>query len=235
MMRREKIIYSTLLVVVIALAWTVANFYVINNGQNISLEQEQARVLAMYSKGMWTQTQNLGGFFLRYHQFTEGDQNQPNITENFLIMLESRSFTLLNYEAGSVRDIIQTNSHALSSFDLAHGAKYTVYDDAYYNVSETVEYAVNQLDWATGRLPTEHHRLMYELCHILGADQYVAAGNATQLPGISQTFFRLYLYWDTRSKGQPTSIVLGTELGWALGNATQLYQNLLTWHNQNPQ
>lgn len=236
MMRREKIVYSTFLVVVIALALAVANFYVINNGQNISLEQEQARILAMYSKDMWTQTRNLVDFFLRYYQFTEGDQNQPNITENFLSMLEYRSFTLLNYEARSALDIIQTDAQTLSSFDLDHGTKYTAYGDTYYNVSETVKYAVNQLDWTTsGRLPTEHHRLMYELCHILGADQYMATGNATQLPEISQTFFTLYLYRDNRSKSQPTSTVLDTELGWALGNATQLHQNLLNWHNQNPQ
>ena len=235
MIQREKIIYSTFLVVVIVLAWAVADFYVINNSLNISLEQEHARVLAMYSKDMWTQTRNLVDFFLRYYQFTEGDQNQPNITENFLSMLEYRSFTLLNYEARSALDIIQTDSQTLSSFVLDHGTKYTAYGDTYYNVSETVKYAVNQLDWTTGRLPTEHHRLMYELCHILSADQYMATGNATQLPEISQTFFRLYLYWDNRSKNQQTSTLPDTELGWAVGNATQLHQNLLDWHNRNPQ
>jgi hypothetical protein len=236
MMQREKIIYSTFLVVVIVLAWTVASFYVINNSQNISLEQEHARVLAMYSKDMWTQTRNLGDFFLRYYQFTEADQNQPNITENFLGMLESRSFTLLNYEARSALDVVKTDSQTLSTFNLDYGAKYTAYVNAHYNVSVTVEYAVNQLDWTTsGRLPTEHHQLMYGLCHILGADQYMATGNTTQLPEISQTFFRLYLYWDSRSKNQQTSTLLDTELGWAVGNATQLHQNLLDWHNQNPQ
>jgi hypothetical protein len=122
----------------------------------------------------------------------------------------------------------------LSDFDLNHGGKYEAYDNAYYNVSEVANYAVAQLDWTTGRLPDEHHRLMYELCHILGADQYVPTRNNTQLAGISQAFFRVYLYWGDESNNQPTSIVPNTELEWAPANAMQLYQNLVNWHNQHP-
>jgi hypothetical protein len=240
MIRRDKIIYSVLLIVIIALAWGVVTLYFVSNSQSISLKQEQARVLAKYAEDMSTQTQFLVNSFLAYYSLTKMDQNQPNMTENVLMMLEDRSFTLLGYEADSVRSIIQSDSTEIGLFDEDHGEQYKAYEDAYYNVSETVIYAVNQLDLTTGRVLSEHYSLMYELCHILGADQYNPTGNNTQLTEISQAFLTVYLHYsDLQSGYQPNSIALNTaintELGWALANATQLYQNLVDWHNLNPQ
>jgi len=240
MIRRDKIIYSILTIVIIALALVVVNLYAVSNSQNISLKQEQDGVLARYAEDMSTQTQFLVSSFLAYYSLTEMDQNQPNMTYVALSYLEDRSFTLLGNEADSVRNIIQSDSTAISSFDEDHGQQYKTYDNAYYNVSETVIYAVNQLDLTTGRVLSEHYSLMYELCHILGADQYNPTGNNTQLTGISQTFLKVYIYYsDLQSGYQPNSTALNTalntELGWALANATQLYQNLVDWHNRNPQ
>ena len=235
MVRRDKIIFSILLVVIIALALVVVNLYFVSNSQNVSLMQEQAGVLAGYAEDMSTQTQFLVSSFLAYHSLTEMDQNQPNMTENVLSMLEDRSFTLLGYEADSVREVIQLDSATVTSFIADHGEQYKAFEDAYYNVSETVIYAVDQLDLTTGRVPSEHYSLMYELCHILGADQYMPTGNNTQLAGLSQAFLIVYLYLNGQSSYQPNSIALNAELGWALANATQLYQNLVDWHNSNPQ
>jgi len=240
MIRRNKIIYSILLIVIIALASVVVTIYSVSSSQNISLKQEQAGVLARYANDMSTQTQFLISSFLAYYSLTEMDQNQPNMTENVLMMLEDRSFTLLGYEADSVRSIIQLDSTEVGSFDEGHGEQYIVFEDAYDNVSETIIYAVNQLDLTTGRVLSEHYSLMYELCHILGADQYNPTGNNTQLTRISQAFLTVYLYYSNLQSGyQPNSIALttaiNTELGWALANATQLYQNLVGWHSSNSQ
>jgi hypothetical protein len=236
MMRREKIIYSALSIAVAALALTVANLYVLNNNQNTSLDQEQAAVLSTYAKDLFTQTHDLVQSFRRYYDFTQGDQTMPNMTENTLIMLEYRSFILLNDEANSALDVIQTDTFELSSSAISNRGNHSAYTDVYNNVSQTVSYAVNQLDWTNGRLmPSEHQRLMYELCHILGADG-MPTENTTQLTQISYAFSTIYaLYWNSRSQNQPNQTVIDTELAWALGNSTQLYQNLLNWHNQNPQ
>jgi len=232
-MRREKIIYSIFLVTVIVLAWTAANFYVINNNQNIFLMQEQAKVLASYAFTMQTQTRNLVSSFSRYYDFVESDLNLPNMTEDALSKLEHRSFILLGDEADSARYVIQTDSSRLTGFDLNHVGNSSAFVDVYLNVSETVNYAVNQLDWATGgRLPSEHNRLMFELCHILGADRNATA-NITQLTEISQTFLRIALLcWNSQNQLNPP--VIDMELSWALGNATELNQNLVAWHNSNP-
>jgi hypothetical protein len=223
MTRREKITYSIFLVAVIGLAWTVANLYVMNNNENTFLMQEQTKVLASYALTLDTQTRSLVNSFLRYRDYVEGDQNTPNVTENSLNDLEHRSFILLSYEADSVRDAIETDAFYLMGFDLNHAGNSSAYVDVYLNVSDTVNYAVNQLDWTTGKLPSEHHRLMFELCDIIGADQ---------LTGISETFSRIAsLCWNSQNQLNPP--VIDAELRWALGNATQLYQNLVTWHNSN--
>jgi len=232
-MRREKIIYSILFVTSILLAWTVANFYVTNSNQNIFLVHEQAKVLASYALTMQTQTRNLVNSFLRYHDYVESDLNWPNMTEDTLSKLEYRSWILLSYEADNARNAIQTDSSYLMRFDLNHVGNSSAYVNVYLNVSETVNYAVNQLDWATGRrLLSEHHRLMFELCHILGADRNTTA-NTTQLTAISQTFSRISsLCWNSQNQLNPP--VIDMELSWALGNATELNQNLVAWHNSNP-
>lgn len=178
-MKREKIIYPVLLIIIIALASTGAYLYIVNSNQNVSLDQNQAAALERYAEDMYTQTRNLAQSLFRYYEYTQGDQNTPNMTQDFLITLEQRSFILLSYEASSAGDIIQTDSLTLTSFDVNHGPQFRAYDDAYYNVSETVNYTVNQLDWTNGRLPSEHNRTMYELCHLLGADQYEPTGNTT--------------------------------------------------------
>jgi len=233
MMRREKIVYSIFLVAVIVLAWTVANFYVMNNNQNIFLVQEQAKVLASYALTMQTQTRNLVNSFLRYHDYVESDLNWPNMTEDTLGKLEYRSWILLSYEADNARNAIQTDSSYLMRFDLNHAGNSSAYVNVYLNVSETVNYAVNQLDWTTGgRSLSEHQRLMFELCHILGADRNATA-NTTQLTEISQTFSRISsLCWNSQNQLNPP--VIDMELSWALGNATELNQNLVAWHNSNP-
>jgi hypothetical protein len=235
MMRREKIIYSIFLVAVIVLAWTVANFYVMNNNQNVFLVQEQTKVLASFALTMETQTRNLVSSFSRYYDYIESDLNWPNMTEDTLGKLEYRSWILLSYEADSARYVIQTDSFYLMGFDLNHVGNSSAFVNVYLNVSETVDYAVNQLDWATGgRLLSEHQRLMFELCHLLGADRNATA-NTTQLTGISQTFSRISsLCWNSANQNQPKQPVIDAELAWALGNTTQLYQNLVTWHNSNP-
>ncbi len=234
MMRREKIIYSIFLVTVIVLAWTAANFYVMNNDQNIFLVQEQAKVLASYALTMQTQTRNLVNSFRRYYDFVESDLNLPNMTEYTLSELEHRTFILLGSEADSARYVIQTDASRLTGFDLNHVGNSSAFVDVYLNVSETVNYAVNQLDWAGGRSLSEHQQLMFELCHILGAD-HDATANTNQLTAISQTFLGIgLLCWNSASQNQPKQPVIDAELAWALGNATQLYQNLVTWHNSSP-
>jgi hypothetical protein len=232
MMRREKIIYSIFLVAVIVLAWTVANFYVMNNNQNIFLVQEQAKVLASFALTMETQTRNVVNSFRRYYDYIESDLNWPNMTENTVSNLEHRSFILLGCEADSARYAIQTDSSFLTGFHLDHAGNSGAYVNIYANVSETVNYAVYQLDWTTGRSPTEHHRLMFELCNILGADRNATANN-TQLTEISQTFTRISsLCWNSQNQVDPP--VIDMELSWALGNATELNQHLVAWHNSNP-
>jgi hypothetical protein len=241
MIRRDKIIFSIFLIVIIALAWGVVTLYFVSNSQSISLNQKQAEVLARYAEDMSTQTQFLVSSFLAYHDLTEMDQNQPNMTYDVLSYLEDRSFTLLGNEADSVRSIIQLDSGTIGPFDDGQGEQYKTFVDTYYNVSETVVYAVNQLDLTTGKVLSEHYSLMYELCHILGADQYNATGNNTQLTGISRAFLSVYVALDSYSIAselihyQLNLTLLNTELGWALANATQLYQNLVDWHNLNSQ
>ena len=88
MIRREKIAYSIVLVVIIGLAWTVVNFYVMNNSHDTFLMQEQNKILASYALTVDTQARNLVNSFLRYYDYTKGDQNTPNITEDFLGDLE---------------------------------------------------------------------------------------------------------------------------------------------------
>jgi len=243
MIRRNTIvfsIFSILLIVIVGLAWAVVTLNVANGNQGISLYQEQVRVLGTYARDMWTQTQNLIDSFRRYHDDTQSDQNEPNATGyiNFLSALEHRSFILLGYEASAVRDVIQADSHALTSFNANYGTQYGTYANAYYNVSETVKYAVDQLDWTNGRISSDHNRLMYELCRILGADACLVTGNTTQLTGITQSFFQVFAYWNSRSESQPSdqtnAETLAVNLDWALGNATQLYQNLVEWHDSNP-
>lgn len=231
-MGREKVVYSVFSVAVIVLAWAVANFYVASSSQEIFLVREQAKVLASFALTMETQTRNLVDSFLRYHDYTESDLNWPNMTENDLDMLEHRSWTLLSHEAESVRYAVQTGSFYLSGFDLNHAGNSSAYVDVYMNVSDTIEYAVNQVDWTTGRLPDGHRRLMLELCHILGADRNVTA-DTDQLTGISLSFSRISsLCWGNQN--QVSTPVIDTELRWALANATELNQHLVAWHNSNP-
>jgi len=243
MIRRNAIIFSVssvLLIVIIGLAWAVVTLNVANGNQSVSLYQEQVRVLGTYARDMVTQTQNLFESFRRYREYTEGDQLEPNASGyiNFLSALESRSFILLDYEANSAYSVIQANSYSLASFDVNHGMQYRLYDDVYSNVSETVKYAVDQIDWTrNGRFPSGRSQLMYDLCHILGADAYLVNGNTTELTGITHSYFQIYAYWNSKSRSQPNDLtneeVLTANLDWAIGNATQLYQNLAEWHNSN--
>jgi hypothetical protein len=235
MIRREKIAYSIVLVVIIGLAWTVVNFYVMNNSHDTFLMQEQNKILASYALTVDTQARNLVNSFLRYYDYTKGDQNTPNITEDFLGDLEWRSFILLGDEAHSARYAIETDEFYLMGFHLNHAGNYSEFVNVYSNISETVNYAVNLLDWTiSGRSPSEHRRVMLELCHILGADRN-ATSDTTQLITISETFSRIHsLCWNSANQFQPKQPVIDAELTWALGNATQLYQNLVTLHNSNP-
>lgn len=232
-MRREKIIYFVFLTTVIVLACTTASLYLSNNDLNTSSAQEQAKTLATYTFSMETQTRNLVDSFRLYYDYVLQSDQGAQLDENTLIQLESRSFIFLNNEAGSANSVIQIDAVRLSPPDLTKAIK-NPYDcvRVYMNVSNTLDYAVKQLDWTTGRLPTEHRQMMNELCHILGA---APTTSNTTLTEISQAFFKIeILCWTNASQNQPSPIIIDTELNWALGNATNLYQNLVTWHNNNP-
>lgn len=234
MLRREKIIYPALLAAIIVLAWTSANFYTMNNNQDVSIAQEQARILSSYALTINTQTHLLQESFQRYYQYVLGDQNTPNITQNSLYMLQARSFTLLSQEADNALYVIQTDESYLIGFHLDHVGNFSAFVNVYTNVSETINYAVNQLRWTLGRSPDDHQRMMFELCHILGADYNVTA-DTNQLYGISQIFLTIYVTsWNGANQNSSNLPVNETELEWALGNATELSQHLVTWHNSNP-
>jgi hypothetical protein len=233
-MRREKIIYSVLSIAVVVLASAAANFYVLNNNQNTLLMQEQARVLASYAWLMDIQTSNLFSSFQTYHDFIKADQNTPNMTENSLYLLELRSFTLLSIEADSARTAIQTASTDLMDFDLNNAGNFSAFVSIYQNVSETIDYAVDQLDQTTGRTLSHHDQLMFQLCHILGAD-HNATSNITQLTETSQAFFSIFILCSNiANQNQPKPPVIDVQLKWALENATQLNQHRITWHNSIP-
>jgi hypothetical protein len=94
-----------------------------------------------------------------------------------------------------------------------------------------------QIDFAwQGRTNNDSHQLIGELYYVLGINQETQAGNLTALRGISWPFSEMSYYWETQgglSQGAKTTHP-DILLGWALANATRLYQNLVDWHNKTP-
>lgn len=105
--------------------------------------------------------------------------------------------------------------------------------EIYSNISNTVKHAIDMVDFWDPLITRDYvHQLLVELYVVLGIDQMTQWQNLTALEGIAKSFSAMSSYWNdqtsmTSGKNTPEFSIM---FDWALANATQLYQNLLAWH-----
>jgi hypothetical protein len=236
MIKREKLIYSFFLIVTVALASTVAFLYVNLRNSQGSLERELAREMSQKAYTISLDIEKLVGRFYDCYWNIQDDDYQfahgyiSNVTRDALY------YRTLDAYFGSYFPQFygETVKDDLSSlFYFYPEPTYEVY----HNISNSVQYALDQIDFATlARTQNDSHQLIGELYYVLGINQETQSGNWTALRGISEPFSEMCIYWERQSGSlSGTSATQPNVMfGWALGNATQLYQDLVVWHNHNP-
>ena len=236
MIKREKILYSFFLTVTVALASTVAFLYV--NLQNSQASLAQKLALERYQKAyaVFSGIEKLASLY--YHCYST-IQDDDYMFAHGSITNETRDelyFRTIHSYFGSYYSPFYDQSVQNNINSLAYLYGEPTYEE-YHNVSDTIQYTLDQIDFATlGRTINESRRLIGELYYVLGIDQVLQGGNWTALRGIAWSFFTMSSYWDTQYVQQ--SLTNATPpivaFGWARANATQLYEDLVIWHDSNP-
>ena len=235
MMKRTKIAYSLMVMFIVALASTNLYFYFENNNLKSLLEQDRIKELSEKAADVWSRLGSFEGWY-DYCMWELNRDLKENVSSEVKNLLVGRTETLLDRYSDRVYYDVKNDLKRLWWLDEEPSSR--VYD----NVSDTVTYALGQVDWATlGRGTNESVTLLWELYYMLGVDQITRAENLSGLRGIEFSFLRLYDYWDreyyfllTNGRDKIPSYLAKPEvcLEWALGNATALYQNLTEWHER---
>jgi hypothetical protein len=232
-LKREKKVYSIFFIVTFVLASTV---YITAQNAQISLEKEQARELSVEAYAVYSDISKLVGHFYNCYRNIQNIDYQ--LSEGY-ISNDTRDTlydtTLIDYLGNYYTQFYgQTIEYHMAN--LAGTIGPLLYG-VYKNISDTLQYSLDQIDFAwLGRTHNDSHRLLGELYNVLGIYQETQSSNYTALRGIAEPFSEMYIYWEEKAglllgAKQPEPNIL---FNWAIANATQLYQNLEDWHNNNP-
>lgn len=233
-LRKMKIAYS--LIAVLVIASVTANVYFYLENRNLSNLVTQNRLREMWEKAedIWSRLTSFVGWYYDCMWRLQSDLKQgfSAKTEERLIW---RTSYLLERYSDRVRYDVERDFNTLSW-------SHEPFRLTYVYISNAVEYALDQTDWATrARKTNESYELLWELYYILGADQITRAENLSRLRGIANSFSFLSSYWRSeyyfiltngRQKIPSYLPKPETALDWALGNATALHQALTEWHER---
>lgn len=235
MIKKMKITYALIAILIVALVITNVYFYLENTNLSSLVKQNQLKQMYKAAEDVWS---HLGSFeawyddsMWRLHYYVEGSFS--NQTKDSLIW--TTGYLLDRYSDRISYDI----KGDLSTLKWLDETSLQIYE----NISNTVEYALAQVEWAMlgrGDL-NESYTLLWELYHILGVDQITRIENLSRLRGIERSFNFLSNYWRseyyfirTNGRDKIPSYYPKPEvaLEWALGNATALYPELTEWHER---
>lgn len=235
MIKRIKITYALIAILIVALVITNVYFYLENNNLSSLVRQDRLRRMWEKAEDVWSHLNSFEGWYYDCMWRLKSDllQGYSNETEERLIW---RTAYLLSKYSDRVRYDVESDLTTLKNSDETSR-------QIYENTSNTVEYALAQVEWAMlGRGDSnESYTLLWELYYILGVDQITMGENLSRLRGIENSFRLLSNYWRseyyfilTNGRQKIPSYYPKPEkaLEWALGNATVLYQELTEWHER---
>ena len=235
MIKRTIVAYSLMAIFLVALIATNVYFYLENNNLRSLLRQDCLREMSEKAGDVWSRVSSFMGWYDDCMWRLQGDLEQDFSNETKERLIWTTAYLLDCYSDGVAIDV-ERDFNRLRRLD-------EEFYEIYNNVSDTVEYALAQVDWTMlGRADAnERVTLLWELYYLLGVDQISRLENFSALRGIAYSFNRLWSYWDreyyfllTNGRITMPSYLTKPEvaLEWALGNATALYQELTEWHER---
>jgi multisubunit Na+/H+ antiporter MnhB subunit len=233
MLRREKIVYSISLIVIVTLASVVVFLYVNIQDSQQSIELELIRRITQQANTVNGDIMDLvWRFHYAYEDIKQDDRdfelgNISNETKDALFWRTINDYFYPSPGNNIIMSFqIKVEDDIKGLFDLLGEPEYTTYS----NITETIRYAIPyDLFYDPLMTSTIAHEILVRAYTILGIDQadQWRSVNYTALSGIGISFSALSRYWLNQ-----TSITLGKSapefsviFDWALANATQLYQN----------
>jgi hypothetical protein len=235
MRKREMVGYFLLGILVVALASTSVYFFLDNGVLRSLLTQDQLRDMSEKAGNVYSRIESFTGWYDACMEKIRYDTRLviSNETKQHLVW---RSWEYLDRYSDRASYDIEEDLGTLSYMD--EKSSWGIYQ----NISDTIGYAIGQVDWAVlGRPSDEGLSLMWELYYLLGVDQITESENLTDLRAISRSFSLMSQYWYsewtfTISQGRsPIPEYLPkphVALEWAFGNATALYRKLAQWHER---
>lgn len=236
MIKKIKITYALIAILIVALVITNVYFYLENNNLSSLVRQEHMRMMWEKAEDVHSCLRSFESFYYLSIQELQSDLNR-NLSNETIERLVWRTAHFLMHYSDEVFFDVEHDLWFLSTLDEETPS------EVYENVSNTVEYALGQVSWSfLGRGdPNESYTLLWELYYILGVDQITRIENFSGLRGIEYSFSHLSSYWHseysfilTNGRQKIPSYYPKPEkaLKWALGNATVLYQELTEWHER---
>jgi len=235
MMKREKVVYSLFLMVTVALASTVAFLYINYQDSRRSVEQESYQTLSRRADMISDDIEDIISRLYAANSEMHADEyrlSQGGISNETREELQWR--TLDTYFPDLFYQRADDFESKMGLLCYLSGESSTMYT----NISDTFRYTIVQILFAWySRTPNDAYRLMVELGDITGAYPVGGGGHGTPMEGIGHSFRSMSAYWNALSypNTYPTPTTQpSVMLEWAVGNATQMYQALVVWHENNP-
>lgn len=239
-MNKKKAFYVSLMVIILISSLSLCiYFYIENRRIREELRNLQLRLASEYADNIYRDL---------YHFLSAFYYHMADLTTYLARGFPAEVNTyILNMKCNILESVALKNLGMICQcmyglYSIAHHGGIIFFDWTDYQMVHNVIYDVLwQIRYAresqVGKTDEEFISgtltFLWELYHLVGADLAVFPENS-KLGQLAWCFHILYHYWNEELAGIKYSVPIQTILGWILGNATALHQDIVQWDKYHP-